>query len=715
MTSSTKARQFAKRTLARLLDSGIRILPRRTPVPGVVRAFAQRCGIDIDFYLPRKIDPPIPGLRAPAAGDPIDLADLPPKLPIAGEPRCSIIILAFNKAEYTSLCLRSVLKEIDSAAVEIIVVDNASIDNTSEVLRKFGNRIDVIHNEDNLGFVDGCNVGAAAAKGRYLLFLNNDTVVLPGAIDTLLESVERDETIGVIGPMFLYPDGRIQEAGGIVWRDASAHHFGWGGSPRSRTYRLARSVDYVSGAALVIRRDLFERLEGFDHRYAPGYYEDVDICFGVRAMGYRVAYQPSARIVHFEGVSSGTDLSAGMKRFQVVNQQKFVEKWRQVLESHHLEPSPRNVAAAANWLRPKKVFLVFDERIPTPDRDAGSLRMLHILRSLSRIGRTIFVPLSGEAGSHYESELWELGLETEGVAFWMRLAGEEVVAAIFSRPSVGESLMSEVKAVFPNAQLIYDMVDAHFVRLEREQKLDGDISDGDIEAVKAIEIEAARKSDLVWAASPTDATALRRYLPEIRTAIIPTIHTLKARGKKSEDRSGMLFIGNMAHRPNRDGILHFLDEVLPRIREKLPLIELTIVGAGVDDEIASHADANTRVLGYVPDVQPLLDQARVFVAPLRFGAGVKGKVGEAMSCGLPVVTTTIGAEGLGLMHEKNVLIHDHPESFANAVFRLIADDSLWQEISDESYRHVIENLTPEVIRERIADSIEEVRCASVEN
>jgi len=152
----------------------------------------------------------------------LELADLPPKLPIAGEPRCSIIILAFNKAGYTALCLRSVLTEIDSAAAEIIVVDNASTDNTSEVLRKFGNRTDVIRNKDNLRFVDGCNFGAAAAKGRYLLFLNNDTVVLPGAIDTLLESVDRDETIGAIGPIFLYPDGRIQEAGGIVWRDASA-------------------------------------------------------------------------------------------------------------------------------------------------------------------------------------------------------------------------------------------------------------------------------------------------------------------------------------------------------------------------------------------------------------------------------------------------------------------------------------------------------------
>ncbi|MBA3768994.1 MAG: glycosyltransferase [Blastocatellia bacterium] len=170
----------------------------------------------------------------------------------------------------------------------------------------------------------------------------------------------------------------------------------------------------------------------------------------------------------------------------------------------------------------------------------------------------------------------------------------------------------------------------------------------------------------------------------------------------------MLFIGNMAHRPNRDGVLHFLNEVLPRIREKLPRIELTIVGAGTDDGIASHADENTRVLGYVPDLQPLLDQARVFVAPLRFGSGVKGKVGEAMSCGVPVVTTTIGAEGLGLTHEKNVLIHDHRESFANAVCSLMADDNLWQKISDESYRHVFENLTPEVIRERIAGSIEEV-------
>jgi cellulose synthase/poly-beta-1,6-N-acetylglucosamine synthase-like glycosyltransferase len=200
-------------------------------------------------------------------------------------PRASIIIPVFNKAEFTFQCLRSLLREVDLNETEIIVVNNASTDETAELLARFGKLIHVINNEENRGFVDACNQGADVARGRHLVFLNNDAVVLTGWLDELIQTIETDETIGAVGSLFLYPDGRVQEAGAILWRDGSAFHYGWGGAADDPRFSFARDVDYCSGASLLVRRDLFQQLGGFDRRYAPAYYEDADICFGVRSLG----------------------------------------------------------------------------------------------------------------------------------------------------------------------------------------------------------------------------------------------------------------------------------------------------------------------------------------------------------------------------------------------------------------------------------------------
>ncbi|HEY0100934.1 MAG TPA: glycosyltransferase family 2 protein, partial [Pyrinomonadaceae bacterium] len=230
------------------------------------------------------------------------------------QPRTSIVIPVYNKAGFTFQCLRSLLREVDFAETEVIVVNNASTDETAKLLSHFQSLVTVVNNEENRGFVDACNQGAAVARGRYLVFLNNDTVVLPGWLKHLLETVEGDASTGAVGSMFLYEDGRVQEAGAGVWQNGAAFHYGWGGSPDDRRYNFAREVDYCSGASLLVRRDLFARLGGFDTRYAPAYYEDVDICFGVRSLGYKVVYQPMSRVIHHEGVTAGRDTGVGFKR-----------------------------------------------------------------------------------------------------------------------------------------------------------------------------------------------------------------------------------------------------------------------------------------------------------------------------------------------------------------------------------------------------------------
>ncbi len=622
------------------------------------------------------------------------------------EIKTSVIIPVFNQVEYTFQALRSLAREVDFKETEVIVVNNASRDETARVLAHFEGLVRVIHNEENRGFVDACNQGAAEARGRFLVFLNNDTFGLPGWLDALVATVERDERAGAVGSLFLYPTGVVQEAGSIVWRDGGAHHYGWGGSAEDARYTFAREVDYCSGASLLVRRDLFERLGGFDRRYAPAYYEDVDLCFGVRSLGYKVFYQPASRLVHYEGGTAGRDTATGFKRYQVTNRAVFVAKWREVLEREHIERDLSRLEEAANRGRGTSV-IVFDERVPTPDRDAGSARMFFILQSLRRRGPVLFVPFSRPHGRAYERLLWREGVETASAVDIRRLLkSRKFDAAVFSRPGVADAMMRRVRSLSPATKIVFDMVDAYFIRLGREHEQTGEARARD-EAARYREIETrlARSSDLVWCNSAGDKEVMTREAPGVPIEVIPTIHELHDRGGSFAERRDLLFVGNLAHRPNDDAVHYLMREILPLVRAEIPGVRLSVVGDNVTPEIAAYNSDGVSVTGYVPDAGPFWRGARVFVAPLRFGAGVKGKVGEAMAYGLPVVATSVGAEGFGLTDGAEALVRDDPREFAAAVVELYTREDLWRRLAEQGHQHIARHYTPERISEVINDSV----------
>ncbi len=625
----------------------------------------------------------------------------------------SIILLCYNKADLTFQCLRSLLREVSLNDTEIIVVNNASVDETKEILSYFDGYIRVLNNDENLGFVHGNNEGAKLAKGKYLIFLNNDTVVLPGWLEHMVETAERDSQVGAVGPMFIYPDWTLQEAGSIVWSSGKAFHYGWGRSPEDRRFNFAREVDFVTGASLLIRRSLFEQLGGFDRIYAPIYYEDVDLCFGVRALGFKVIYQPLSRILHFEGATSGTETGTGLKRFQVINQQKFVEKWQDVLDREHLDQDLKRLEEASNRNRDRPRVVVFDERIPTPDRDAGSLRMFIILKTLARWCHVIFVPFNSKPNSDYERALWKEGIETADAVDYRRIIKHpQLKAAIVSRASMGSVFVHRLRYANPAIGIIFDTVDVHFHRLRREYAVSGDEAvQREAERYRKLEGKLARTSDLVWCASAEDKEVITREVPEATVEVVPTIHELRDPGPRFADRRDLLFIGNLAHRPNEDAVLFFAREVFPLLHQKLPEIQLDIIGDPTSSEIAALNSENVRIRGYVADVEPFLRSRRVFVAPLRFGAGIKGKVGEALAYGIPVVTTTVGAEGFGATHGHDIMIADDPVSFAEAIAQLYADEELWQRVATKGRLLIEKHFTPVVIAETIKNSIKQVSGA----
>jgi GT2 family glycosyltransferase len=671
---------------------------------------AEANGVDLRRAFDVKQRPGPPHAQAWGASDFLLLAragaggpeSLDPGRPVT----TSVIIPVFNKVEFTFQCLRSLLREVDFDDTEVIVVDNASTDRTRELLAHFRGFVRVIENGENRGFVDACNQGAEAARGRLLLFLNNDTVVLPGWLTSLVETVERDVRAGAVGSLFLYPDGRIQEAGSVIWSNGKTFKYGRLRTPEDRRFTFAREVDYCSGASLLIRRELFERLGGFDRRYAPAYYEDTDLCMGVRSLGYKVVYQPASRLHHFEGATAGTDPRAGYKRYQVINHDKFYDKWRDVLARSHHPEDPARAERAANRRWATQVA-VFDDRVPTPDRDAGSARMLEILRALSEWCHPVFVTTGKQVWPEYEKLLWKEGVETTSALDLRRLMKTRGFrAAVVSRPDVAEGVLGAIRRADPRVKVVFDTVDLHFVRLAREAGLTGDRAPArEAERYRKLETRLARASDLVWFASSTDLEVMGREAPGVPSVVVPTIHRTRGGGPPFGQREHLLFVGNFRHRPNEDGVRFFVREVLPAVREELPGVELLLVGDAAPHEFSQLSAEGVRLIGYVPDVAPLFARARVFVAPIRFGAGIKGKIGEALAYAIPLVTTAVGAEGMSLRDGEEALIADTAEEFAAAVVRLYRDEALWRRLASHAHAHVERHFSPRVVGRIVNDSV----------
>jgi len=391
----------------------------------------------------------------------------------------------------------------------------------------------------------------------------------------------------------------------------------------------------------------------------------------------------------------------------------FLKEWLETLKGSSRnrvsqQADSANARLGSESSRPgQPAILVCDERIPSPDRDAGSARMFMILNALAKENSLVFLPFNRPQGIEYEQALWDIGIETADVIDYRRLLKQRRFAAvILSRPAIAEAMLRRVRRASPSARIIYDMLDVHHLRAAREAALTGDPRAlRESEALRRLETRLGRSADLIWCGSSPDQQLMARVAPGVPSVVVPTIHPLHERGLSFAQRKQLLFVGAFGHRPNVDSV-HFLGrEVMPLVRKSLPEIELLVVGGNAPTEFADYASSGVRVLGFVPDLDPIAWGCRVFVAPIRFGSGVNGKIGEAISHGLPVVTTTIGAEGWNFTDGEQVLIADEPADFAAAVVRLYEDNGLWEKLADAGYRHIAENFTPEILGKVINESV----------
>jgi GT2 family glycosyltransferase len=622
------------------------------------------------------------------------------RLPCSPAPLVSILVPVHGQLHTTLACLSAIADHSGPVALEVLLLDDASDDVTREALEQVAG-LRLISQAQNLGFLRNCNAGAREARGRYLLLLNNDTLVQPGWLEAMLATAEGCERIGAVGAQLRYPDGRLQEVGGIVWRDGSAARVGDRQWPSSALLSRPRDVDYCSGAALLVRKPLWEKLNGFDTRYAPAYYEDTDLCFRIRETGQRVVVQPKALVIHFEGISHGRDLQAGAKAHQLINQTHFAERWRTMLQRQH-QTSGSNIQWASERAYARPMILVVDHKLPEPDRDAGSRSIVHLMRGLVNAGALVaFWPHNPELADGYRTQLEEMGIQLladnqqalslQQLRGWIQAQQSVLDWVLFSRPDVADVVLSEIGCQ-PDLHFAYYGHDLHHRRLERQAALTQDSGILMKHAVEARQQEQRvwQQADLIYYPAFDEVEEVRTWISETHCKAeaqqLPVFSYATAElsepalCREPPCSNQLLFVAGFAHPPNAEAVLWFVDEVWPLVKKRQPMANLWLVGSHPPHAIRSLEAIGIHVTGMVSEaeLQGFYRQSRIAIAPIRYGAGVNGKVVEAIRYGVPCVCTPQAARGFFDPGDA-LRVASTAAAFADACHLLLTSDDLWRQ------------------------------------
>lgn len=380
-------------------------------------------------------------------------ADL--SFPTCDAPEVSVVVPVYGKFATTWACLAALAHTEAGRSFEVIVADDCSPDRTQEMLSHV-HGIRIVKNRANLGYLRTNNLVAQSARGKWLCLLNNDTRVTHGWLAELVDTFANFRDVGLVGAQLLFPDGRLHEAGGVVFRDGSCANYGRWRDPNRPEYSFARAVDYCSAACALLPKQLWDELGGFDEHFAPAYYEDTDLAFRVRETGRRVMYQPLARVVHYHGVTHGRDAKRGLKRSLLGNRERFTERWRRALE-RHLDPTEPTRRAAER--QSGFGLLVIVDRAPELDPSGALPPAWGLVEQARRAGCrvSLWSRHAAESNSRARPALQRRGIEAlpphvPALSAFLRSAGGRLATVIVGECVTEGALLATVRRHAPNAK-----------------------------------------------------------------------------------------------------------------------------------------------------------------------------------------------------------------------------------------------------------------------
>lgn len=634
-------------------------------------------------------------------------------------PLTSIVIPVYNNLALTRVCIQSIYDNRGKSPFEIIVVDDCSTEDIGALQREFPD-VRVVRNERNSGFLLTANRGGREARGEYVVFLNNDTSVLPGWLDELTTALYGHPEAGMIGSQLIHMGTRLlQESGNLICKDGRMLPLGRGESPNHPEFTYFREVDFCSAASIILRKSVFDEMRGFDTAYAPAYFEDPDLALRLQKAGYHNYVMPLSRVMHQEMASYGATLSERCER----NRKFFIERWKDYLAAHSLYDTPEQMAAERKFPRPRVLYI--DAEVPMADRGSGGMDAIYFMEYFLRRGYEVvfhgeytpgFVPkytsillrMGVECVYAPQRQIWEY-IASNGWTFSLVFVSRIYQARCFDRL---------LKRHCPQAAYVFNTVDVHFVREQLEAELRKDENLRRLAAdTKRYELQVAGAADATIVISKDEKRLLTDEYGLGNVWHVPQMREVRGRAENT-NRSGAVFIGS-AHPPNMDGLKYFHDEILPLLPKDF---KLTVVGGALKKVMGEMQEYSALLacpqfefVGFVQELGDVLDTALMTVAPLRYGAGTKGKVASSMSYGVPCVSSRFGTEGTGMEDGENILIASTPEEFAADIRRLSEDAALWQKISDGGIRFLRDNYsraTVDGIMDRMLATVDACRKSS---
>jgi GT2 family glycosyltransferase/glycosyltransferase involved in cell wall biosynthesis len=605
--------------------------------------------------------------------------------------RVSVVVITYRDAALLRDCLLSLQRSnADGIAFEVLVVVNGHQVQWAAGLPDLDGRVRYLTAGSNLGFAGACNLAARHSAGEYLLLLNDDALVEPGWLSTLLRTADRHPEAAAVGSCMLDVNGRIFEAGSVMWNDGTTLGVGRGLPASSARWDFVRSVDYCSAASLLVRRSAWDAVGGMDTGYHPAYAEDVDICLRFADLGMTVLFEPRSRVVHRVSQSS---LPRYRDFLEERGRRRLIDRWRAELGRRVAAPTEatldESVERAVDLARGlHRRVLVVDDRLPDRALGSGFGRMVDVLEELAAAGCALAFHATGEATGTRDS-LRDIGCRVidEPLAQHLARPGTRYDVAIVSRPVNVDRAVPLIREHQPHAHVVYDAEALWHRRIERQASLATDWAtrqalEREAAAMRTMETGVVREADSVVCLSGDEAdvvTAVTGHAPV--SVIEPTPAAAVPTTAPFERRQDMVFVaGWLAGRgsPNEDALGWFVEAVLPVVLRAVPWARLLVTGAGPPLSVRVRRSAAVRLVGHVPELWGLYDGVRVAVSPTRFGSGVKIKTVEALAHGVPVVATQVGAEGVEMNGLPILEPTDDAEVMAAQIVELLSDGDAWR-------------------------------------